>query len=156
MKRGRSTEEQIIAVRASRRLGQRRRPGAQARHLEATQYNWKAKYGGMEVSEAKRLRMLEDENRKRRSRWRNRCSNVALKELLERNGSADVKRDAVAHSRGVLEMSERRACSLVAAERKDRHWSRPARQGAYPSARACQSTAPFRLSPPINSVAGRR
>ena len=31
---------------------------------EATLYNWKAKYGGMEVSEAKRLRALEDENRK--------------------------------------------------------------------------------------------
>ena len=31
---------------------------------EATLYNWKSKYGGMDVSEAKRLRMLEDENRK--------------------------------------------------------------------------------------------
>ncbi len=29
---------------------------------EATLYNWKAKYGGLEVSEAKRLRALEDEN----------------------------------------------------------------------------------------------
>ncbi|ARQ60838.1 IS3 family insertion sequence transposase protein (plasmid) [Rhizobium sp. Kim5] len=29
---------------------------------EATFYNWKAKYGGMEVSEAKRLKALEDEN----------------------------------------------------------------------------------------------
>ncbi len=29
-----------------------------------TLYNWKAKYGGMEVSDAKRLRSLEDENRK--------------------------------------------------------------------------------------------
>jgi putative transposase len=31
---------------------------------EATLYNWKAKYGGMEVSDAKRLRSLEEENRK--------------------------------------------------------------------------------------------
>ena len=31
---------------------------------EATLYNWKAKYGCLEVSEARRLRMLEDENRK--------------------------------------------------------------------------------------------
>jgi len=31
---------------------------------EATFYNWKAKYGGMEVSEAKRLKALEDENAK--------------------------------------------------------------------------------------------
>ena len=32
--------------------------------LEATLYNWKAKYGGMDVSDAKRLRSLEEENRK--------------------------------------------------------------------------------------------
>jgi len=31
---------------------------------EATLYNWKAKYGGMDISEAKRLRALEDENAK--------------------------------------------------------------------------------------------
>jgi len=31
---------------------------------EATLYNWKAKYGGMDVSEAKRLKQLEDENAK--------------------------------------------------------------------------------------------
>ena len=31
---------------------------------DATIYNWKAKYGGLEVSEAKRLRALEDENAK--------------------------------------------------------------------------------------------
>jgi putative transposase len=31
---------------------------------EATFYNWKSKYGGMEVSEARRLKALEDENRK--------------------------------------------------------------------------------------------
>ena len=41
---------------------------------EATLYNWKSKYGGMDVSEAKRLRMLEDENRKLRSYWPSRCS----------------------------------------------------------------------------------
>jgi hypothetical protein len=47
---------------ASMRLGQR--PLARKHGIpEATLYNWKAKYGGMDVSEAKRLRMLEDENR---------------------------------------------------------------------------------------------
>jgi putative transposase len=40
---------------------------------EATFYNWKAKYGGMEVSEAKRLKALEDENAKLRSCWPSRC-----------------------------------------------------------------------------------
>ncbi|GGB13730.1 transposase [Brucella endophytica] len=37
---------------------------------EATFYNWKAKYGGMEVSEAKRLKALEEENAKLKKRKR--------------------------------------------------------------------------------------
>jgi hypothetical protein len=35
-----------------------------ARHQQQTFYRWKAKYGGLEVSEAQRLRQLEEENRK--------------------------------------------------------------------------------------------
>jgi putative transposase len=50
---------------------------------EATLYNWKAKYGGMDVSEAKRLRMLEDENRKlKKLLAESMLDNAALKELL--------------------------------------------------------------------------
>lgn len=61
MKRARFTEEQIIAVLKEHE------PGAKAADLarkhgvsEATLYNWKAKFGGMDVSEAKRLKQLED------------------------------------------------------------------------------------------------
>jgi hypothetical protein len=39
-------------------------PTAQARDQTGTHYPWKAKYGGTEVSEAKRLKALEDENRR--------------------------------------------------------------------------------------------
>jgi putative transposase len=50
---------------------------------EATLYNWKAKYGGMDVSEAKRLRLLEDENRKlKKLLAESMLDNAALKELL--------------------------------------------------------------------------
>lgn len=50
---------------------------------EATIYNWKAKYGGMEVSEAKRLRSLEDENAKlKRLLADAMLDNAALKDLL--------------------------------------------------------------------------
>jgi putative transposase len=37
-------------------------PRLSTRRIEVTLYNWKAKYGGLEVSEAKRLRALENEN----------------------------------------------------------------------------------------------
>ena len=50
---------------------------------EATLYNWKAKYGGMEVSDAKRLRSLEDENRKlKKLLAESMLDQAALKELL--------------------------------------------------------------------------
>ena len=50
---------------------------------EATLYNWKAKYGGMEVSEAKRLRALEEENSKlKRLLADAMLDNASLKELL--------------------------------------------------------------------------
>ncbi len=65
MKRSRFSEEQIIAILREQEAGVRtadvcRRHGIST----ATYYAWKAKYGGMEVSEAKRLRALEDENAK--------------------------------------------------------------------------------------------
>lgn len=53
---------------------------------EATIDNWKAKYGGMEVSEAKRLRSLEDENAKlKRLLADTMLYNAAPKDLLSKN-----------------------------------------------------------------------
>ena len=65
MKRARFTEEQIIGVLKEHEAEAKTAdPGAQARHLGGDLYNWKAKYGGMDVSEARRLKQLEDENAK--------------------------------------------------------------------------------------------
>ena len=65
MKRSRFTEEQIIGVLREQEGGQ---PTAAVcrRHgiSPAPFYKWKAKYGGLDVSEARRLRALEDENTK--------------------------------------------------------------------------------------------
>ena len=59
---------------------------------EATLYNWKAKYGGLEVSEAKRLRALEDENgRLKRLLADAMLDNAGLKDLLSKNGAARCK-----------------------------------------------------------------
>ena len=52
---------------------------------EATLYNWKAKYGGLEVSEVKRLRALEDENgRLKRLLADAMLDNAGLKDLLSK------------------------------------------------------------------------
>ena len=53
---------------------------------DATFYNWRNKYGGMDVSEAKRLKALEDENRKLKKLLAESMLDVAtLKELLGKN-----------------------------------------------------------------------
>ncbi|OWV87626.1 transposase [Rhizobium sp. R635] len=58
-----ATEEQIIAVLKEQEAGAKAADLCRKHGIsEATFYNWKAKYGGMEVSEAKRLKALEDEN----------------------------------------------------------------------------------------------
>jgi putative transposase len=65
MKKGRFSEEQIIGVLKQHEAG--RKVQELARELgvsEATIYTWKSKYGGMEVSEAQRLKRLEEENRR--------------------------------------------------------------------------------------------
>ncbi|WP_395775075.1 IS3 family transposase [Agrobacterium pusense] len=121
MKKQRFTEEQIIAVLKEQEAGAEaadlcRRHGIS----EATFYNWKAKYGGMEVSEAKRLKALEDENAKLKKLLAEQMlDTAALRELLSKKmvGPA-AKRDAVAHLKAIMGLSERRACQITSADRK--------------------------------------
>ena len=84
MKGKRFSEEQIIAVLREHDAGAKTSDLARKHGIsEATLYNWKAKYGGMDVSDAKRLRALEDENRKlKKLLAESMLDQAALKELL--------------------------------------------------------------------------
>ncbi len=86
MKKQRFTEEQIIAV-LKEQEAEARAVDLCRKHgiSDATFYNWKAKYGGMEVSEAKRLKALEEENAKLKKLLAEQMLDVAaLRELLSK------------------------------------------------------------------------
>ena len=86
MKRSKFTEEQIIGILREQEAGAKtaevcRRHGISS----ATFYAWKAKYSGMTVSEAKRLKALEDENAKlKRLLAEQMLDMAAMKELLSK------------------------------------------------------------------------
>jgi putative transposase len=63
MKRSRLSEEQIIAILREQEAGAKTAEVCRKHSISgATLYKWKTKYGGMEVSDARRLRTLEEEN----------------------------------------------------------------------------------------------
>ena len=65
MQRKRFTEEQIIGILQEAETGTKVMDVCRKHGIsDATYYNWKAKYGGMTVSDARKLRVLEEENRR--------------------------------------------------------------------------------------------
>ncbi len=86
MKRSRFTEEQIIAVLKESEAGQTVKDLCRKHGIsEQTFYRWKSKYGGLEFSEARRLRLLEEENaRLKRMVADLSLDNQALKELAKK------------------------------------------------------------------------
>ena len=87
MKRKRFTEEQIIGILREQEVGAKTGDLARKHGVsEATLYNWKAKFGGMDVSEAKKLKALEEENRRLKKLLAEQMlDNAALKDLVGKN-----------------------------------------------------------------------
>lgn len=87
MKKSRFSEEQIIRILKEHQSGMTavdlcRRYGIS----DATFYKWRSKYGGMEVSDAKRLKSLEDENARLKKLLAESVMDVAtLREMLSKN-----------------------------------------------------------------------
>jgi putative transposase len=88
MKRARFSEEQIIAVLKEAEGGAKvtelcRRHGIS----DATFYTWRSRYGGLEVAEMRRLRQLEEENRRLKAIVADQALDLrALKDVLAKNG----------------------------------------------------------------------
>ena len=88
MKRARFSQEQIIAVLKEAEAGAKvtelcRRHGIS----DATFYTWRSRYGGLEVPEMRRLRQLEEENRRLKAIVAEQALDLrALKDVLAKNG----------------------------------------------------------------------
>ena len=88
MKRARYREEQIISILREAEAGAKvtelcRRHGIS----DATFYTWRSKYGGLEISEMRRLKQLEEENRRLKGIVADQALDIrALKDVLAKNG----------------------------------------------------------------------
>ena len=106
MRRSRFSEEQIIAMRKEQEAGVTtadicRKHGVRS----ATFYKWKAKYGGTEVSDARRLKALEDENAKLQKLLAEQMlDNAMLRDVTAKSG--DARREEV--GRGPSDRGARR------------------------------------------------
>lgn len=120
MRKSKFTEAQIISVLKAQEGGKKvadlcRKLGIS----EATFFRWKEKFGGMELSEAKAHRQLEDENRELRQKVDDLAlDNRVLRHIVEEKvASVEERRAAVRVLMNNFDLSERRACELVGLQR---------------------------------------
>ncbi|GDM44458.1 transposase [Escherichia coli] len=86
MRKARFTEHQIIAVTKSVEAGRTVKDVCREAGIsEATYYNWKSRYGGMEASDIKKIKDLEDENRRLKQMFADlSLENRELKDVIEK------------------------------------------------------------------------
>ncbi|EGN75021.1 Transposase [Idiomarina sp. A28L] len=90
MRKSRFTETQILKVLKEVESGRQVKDVCREYGIaDATYYNWKSKYGGMEVSDIKRLKELEEENSKLKRMYADMAlENTALKDVIEKSSDA--------------------------------------------------------------------
>ena len=90
MKKSRFTETQIIKVLKEVEAGRQVKEVCRENDMsEATYYNWKSKYGGMEASDVKKLKALEEENRRLKQMYAElSLDHKILKDVIEKSCKA--------------------------------------------------------------------
>lgn len=94
MKKTRFTETQIVSIIKQQEAGQTTKEVCREHSIsEATFYNWKSKYGGMEASDVKRLKELEEENARLKKMYAElSLDHSILKEVITKKGWGPVSK----------------------------------------------------------------
>ena len=113
--KARFTDEQIIAMIKGQKSGEKTADVCRRNEIgSATFYKYKSKYGGMEPSDAKRLRALKDENGKLKKLLAEQMlDNAMLQDINSKMVTPAVRREAVVHLCEAHGVSQRRACDVL-------------------------------------------
>lgn len=142
MRKARFTEHQIITVIKSVEAGRTVKDVCREAGIsEATYYNWKSRYGGMEASDIKKIKDLEDENRRLKQMFADlSLENRALKDVIEKALKPAFKRELVTHLITAFGLSIRQACRSLNLSRTVYHY-RPDNTRDEPVITALQAAA---------------